>query len=61
MQGMAMADQEGGVSSCLNQHDVLDTMMGGLSAEAIGADLGDFPPAHRWQCGVQVHNELAHI
>jgi len=36
-------------------------MMGGLSAEAIGADLGDFPPAHRWQCGVQVYTELAHI
>jgi hypothetical protein len=31
----------------LNQNDVLDTVMGGLSAEAIGADPSDFPPTHQ--------------
>ena len=45
----------------LEQNDVFDTVMAGLSAEAIGADLGDFLPTHRWQFGMQVHNELAHI
>lgn len=39
----------------LEQNDVFDAVMGGLSAEANGADLGDFPPTHRWQCGMQVH------
>jgi hypothetical protein len=45
----------------LNQNDVFDTVMEGLSAEANGADLDDFLPTHRWQFSVQVRNELAHI
>jgi hypothetical protein len=35
--------------------------MGGLSAKADKAIVGDFSPAHRWHFAVEIHDELADL